>query len=349
MTSYERVLSSLKRQQTDRVPVVPEVFGVTAKSCGYSIYNYVTDASKLAESQLQARRLIGHDMVFSFADLSVESEAIGCELLYKEDAYPVVKQPIVENIGDIKTLNVPDPLKDGRMPVVIEASSRLRDAVGDTCIVAACVMGPLSIAGQIMGLESLLYQLVDTPEAIEEVLDFTEEVAKQYGKALLQAGAHCQIVFDPVASPMVVPQEIFLRLELPRLKRLFSEFKKEGSLICWLSIAGNTKKILPYYRDANVELATVDYTVSVSEAFDLLGDVAVNGNLMPFCFVSNSPEKIKDVARRCLMDIGERKNYLLGSGCEVPVEADINGIRALVEASLEFSTSCNIGNKKTEN
>ncbi len=348
MTSYERVLNSLKKKQTDRIPVVPEVFGVTAKLCNYSIYNYVTDASKLAESQLQARRVIGHDMVFAFADLSVESEAIGCELIYKEDTYPAVRQPIIKNTRDIEALNIPDPLKDGRMPVVIEASSRLRDAVGDTCIVAACIMGPLSIAGQIMGIENLLYQLVDTPDAVEKILDFTEEVARRYGKALLQAGAHCHIVFDPVASPMVVPQEIFLRLELPRLRRLFNDFKKEGSLICWLSIAGNTKKILPYYRDANVELATVDYTVPVAEAFDLLGDIAVNGNLMPFCFVSYSPEKIKDDTKRCIIETSNRRNYLLGSGCEIPVEAEINGIKALVEASLEFSSLCNTANKRTK-
>ncbi len=341
MNSYERVLNSLKKRQTDRVPVVPEVFGVTAKAPGYSINEYVTDASKLAESQLQARRLIGHDMVFAFADLSVESEAIGCELVYKEKAYPVVRKPLIENLKDIHTLDQPDPKKDGRMPVVIEAATRLRDVVADTCIVAACVMGPMSIAGQLLGIEHLLYLLVDNPGAVEKVLDFTEEVTRRYGNALLQAGAHCHIVFDPVASPMVVPHEIFARLEVPRLKRLFGEFKQKGSLVSWLSIAGNTKKILPYYRDADVELATVDYTVSLSDAFDLLGDVAVNGNLRPFSFVSSSPDMVKADAIRCLTQRGKRKNFLLGSGCEVPIEAELDNIKPLLEASLEFSPSGN--------
>ncbi|NOY63846.1 MAG: uroporphyrinogen decarboxylase [Nitrospirae bacterium] len=349
MTSYERVINSLKKKLTDRVPVVPEVFGVTAKLCDYSLYDYVTDASKLAESQLRAREVIGHDMVFAFADLAVESEAIGCEMIYKEDTYPAVKQPLIKNTGDLETLALPNPLKDGRMPVVIEASSRLRDAVGDTCIVAACVMGPLSIAGQIMGIENLLYQLVDTPDAVEKVLDFTEEVTRRYGKALLQAGAHCHILFDPVASPMVVPQEIFLRLELPRLKKLFKEFKQEGSLICWLSIAGNTRKILPYYRDADVELATVDYTVSLSDACKLVGDLAVNGNLMPFSFVSHSPEKIKDTAKMCIRETANKRDYLLGSGCEIPVEASIEGIKALVEASHELSYSGNTTDERKKN
>ncbi len=337
MNSYERVLNSLKKKQTDRVPVVPEVFGVTAKAAGYSIYDYVTSPSRLAESQLHARRLIGHDMVFAFADLSVESEAIGCELEYKEKAYPVVRKPLIENLKEIHTLDLPDPQKDGRMPVVIEATTRLRDVVADTCIVAACVMGPISIAGQLIGLEGLLYHIVDSPDEVDKVLDYTEEVTRSYGNALLQAGAHCHIIFDPVASPMVVPRDVFRRLELPRLKRLFREFKEKGSLVSWLSIAGNTKKILPYYRDADVELATVDYSVSLSDAFDLLGDVAVNGNLRPFSFVSSSPEKIKEEAKKCLKERGNRWGYLLGSGCEVPIEAELDNIKPLVEASLEFS------------
>ncbi len=343
MTSFERVLNTLKGKPKDRVPVVPETFGVTAKTCGYSIYEYVTDASKLAESQLKARSLAGHDILFSFADLSVESEATGCKLSYKEDQYPAVAGPVAVNAGDIKNRDLPDPWKDGRMPVVLEASSRLRDAVKDTCIVAGCMMGPLSLAGQMMGLEHLLYQMADDPGAVDEVLDFTEEVARRYGMALLKAGVHCHVIFDPVASPIVVPHEMFRKLELPRLRRLFSEFRRAGSLISWLSIAGNTRKILPFYREANVELATVDYTVPVSEAFDLLGTVAVNGNMMPFCFVSCSPEEIKEAALKCLEETVERGNFLLGSGCEVPVEADISSVKALVEASQEFAV---VGNNR---
>jgi len=336
MTSFERILSSLKGEEPDRVAVVPEVFGVTAKTMGYSIYEYVTDPLKLATSQLKAREIIGHDVLFAFADLSVEAEAIGCELVYNRDSYPVVKKPIVQTPEDIEKLNIPEPGRTKRMKTVIKATEILRDAVKDTCMVASCVMGPLSIAGQLMGIDNLLYQIVDCPELVERVLDFTEEVSRVYGKALLRAGAHCHIIFDPMASPMVIPLEVFKRFELPRLRRLYAEFKKEGSLISWLSIAGNTKKILPYYEEAGVELATVDYTVSINEAFELLKSVSVNGNIRPYAFVSRQKNDLALEAERCLKEAEGRVNFLLGSGCEIPIEAAIENIMTLTEMVLKL-------------
>ncbi len=332
MTSFERVVKSLQGKHTDRVAVVPEVFGVTVKTSGYSIYEYITDPRKLAESQLRARELIGHDMLFSFADLSVEAEAIGCELVYKDNAYPVVKGPFINSPDDLDRINLPDPNKTGRMPVVMEASSILREKSGDECIVAACIMGPLSIAGQILGIEGLLYRIMDEPEFIEKVLNFTEEVARVYGLALLEAGAHCHIIFDPMASPMVVPPEVFVRYELPRLRRLFETFKSAGSLFSWLSIAGNTRKILSFYKDASIELATVDYTVPITDAFNLSG-IAINGNIKPFSFVTSTAEEIKREATKCMEDAMNRGGFLLGSGCEVPIDSSIENIKALVEAA----------------
>ena len=337
MTSLERVISSIKGEQTDRVAVVPEVFGVTAKFSGYTIYEYINSAEKMAESQIKARSLIGHDMLFSFADLSVEAEAIGCELVYKEEAYPVVKANVVNSFKDLELLDIPEPRRAGRMPVVIEATSILREKADNECIVAACVMGPLSIAGQILGIEGLLYRIMDEPEFVEKVLDYTEEVVRRYGLALLKAGAHCHIIFDPMASPMVIPPDVFLKYEVPRLKRLLDTFKSAGSLFGWLSIAGNTKKILSFYSDASVDLATVDYTVTISDALEISG-IAVNGNIKPFCFVASPCDAITTEAIKCIEEAVEKRGrFLLGSGCEVPIESGLDNIKALVIAAEKAS------------
>ncbi len=337
MTSYERLLTAIKGDIPDRTPVVPEVFGVTAKISGYSIYEYVTDGKKMAESQLNARKAIGHDILFAFADLSVEAEAIGCPLVYQQDAYPTVKEHILKDANDIKEIKLPEPSKDGRMPVLLDACRILRETVKDECIIAASVMGPISIAAQIMGLENFLFQMVDDPDGINQVLDFAERVVIDYGKALIRAGAHCHVVFDPVASPLVIPPQFFIQYEVPRLRRMYEAFNAEGSQIFWISIAGNTKKILPYFKESGINIATVDYVVSLSEAFELGGGIALNGNIKPYCFVNCTPSEIKEEAKRCLLDAKGRVNYTIGSGCEVPIDSDIENIRAVVEVVEEFN------------
>ncbi len=335
MNSLERVIKSLKGEETDRVSVIPQVFGVTAKLRGYSLYEYVTDPSVVVECQIEARELIGHDVVYAFVDLTVEAEAMGAEVIYRRDAYPVVKATIKE-ASETDRLRIPEVTRDGRMAVILESSKRLRDLVSDTCPVVACIVGPLTIAGQLLGIEPLLYQIVDAPEAVETLLDMTEEVAGRFGRAVIQAGAHGIILFDPMASPVVVPEDVFVRMELPRLKRLFQTFKDRGALFNWLSITGNCKRILPYYRLTGADLVTVDYQVNLSEAYGLLEGMALTGNIKPYVFISSTYDEIKEKARECLHEMADCRGYLLGTGCEVPVDAPLDGVRALVDASEEF-------------
>lgn len=336
MTSYERLLTAVNGGLPDRPPVAPEVFGVTARLNGYRISQYVTDGFIIAQSQLKARKGIGYDILFAFADLSVEAEALGCTLRYEDDAYPSVITNILQSIEDVDDLTLPNPLKQGRMPVVIEACRRLRESVGNECLIAACVMGPASIAAQIIGLEKFLYLLVDNPDGVNKVLDFTENVAIAYGKALIKAGAHCPVVFDPVASPAVIPSSLFVHYEVYRLKRMYDVFRSEGSQISWISIAGATQKIIPHFKKAGINLATVDYVVPLSEAFRLADGITLNGNLKPYSFVSCSPCEMKEEVKRCLMEAKNRRNYIVGSGCEVPVESNVENIRAIVEVTRDF-------------
>jgi uroporphyrinogen decarboxylase len=336
MTSYERLLNAVTGGTPDRIPVAPEIFGVSARLNGRRISEYVRDSGVIADSQLRLRKEIGYDILFAFADLSVEAEALGCGLQYEEDAYPSVEERILKNANEagefIAGRGLPDPSKDGRMPVVLDACRILRESVKDECVIAACVMGPVSIAAQIMGIENLLYQLVDNPDGVSKILDFTEKTAIIYGNALMKAGAHCPVIFDPVASPAVIPPSLFVHYEAPRLARMYEAFRLAGSPVSWISIAGATQKIMPYFKKTGINLATIDYVVSVEEAFKIAGDIALNGNLKPYSFISFTPEQMKDEAKKCIKEAAGRKNYIIGSGCEVPVESRAENIIALVEA-----------------
>ncbi|HSB34196.1 MAG TPA: uroporphyrinogen decarboxylase family protein, partial [Nitrospirota bacterium] len=307
-----------------------------ARLNGYRIADYVSDGGVIAESQLAARAELGYDILFAFADLSVEAEALGCVLQFEADAYPSVVRPCARDAKDALEMAMPDTAKDGRMPVVLDACRRLRESVHDDCVIAACVMGPVSIASQIMGLEPFLYLLADSSQEAERVLDITEKVALVYGTALMRAGAHCPVVFDPIASPAVIPPSLFFHHEGPRLKRLFDHFSKEGSPVSWISIAGDTRKILPTFRNIGVNLATLDYEVPLVEGFRLAGGIAVNGNLKPYSFVTQTPEEIKHLVKGCLRNAGKRYNFILGSGCEVPVESRRENLRAFVDGLKEY-------------
>ena len=102
---------------------------------------------------------------------------------------------------------------------------------------------------------------IDEPERLERLIDYSAEVITRFGLAQIDAGAHLPIVFDPFASPAVVPHQFFREFELPRLKRTFETFRAAGAAATWLHIAGPTQSILPFYEEAGVDIANFDYQV----------------------------------------------------------------------------------------
>jgi uroporphyrinogen decarboxylase len=58
-------------------------------------------------------------------------------------------------------------------------------------------------------METALYLAIDDPSGLERLMDFATEVIIRFGQAQLRAGAHLPVVFDPSASPDVIPPQFF--------------------------------------------------------------------------------------------------------------------------------------------
>jgi uroporphyrinogen decarboxylase len=332
VNSLERIQAAVSFGKPDRVPVIAQVFGHAAVLAGVPLGEYVRDGELLARCQLQALARYGYDAVFALMDTSVETEALGSRLDCRADSYPYVEQHALADAGDLDRLAVPDPALSGRMPELLKAARMLRREVGDEVLIVGCVLGPMTLATQLMGAEKALFCAVDEPEQFGRVLDFAAEVAVSFGLAQLAAGAHLPMVFDPAASPAVIPPQFFREFELPRLKRLFTAFKSAGALDGWLHIAGPAETIYPYYPEAGVEIANLDYCVDPLHARQILPTTCLDGNLKPLSFVEASANDIAAESAGLLEMFGSRGGFILSSGCEIPPESKPENVAAMVAA-----------------
>ena len=335
MNGLERVLAAVRFEPTDRVPLVPQIYGHAAAIAGVKLTDYVRDGALLARCQLAAQNRYGHDAVFAFMDLSVETEAMGSKLRYMDEIYPDVKEYVLGPGEDPARLGLPDPQRDGRMPELLRAIGLLRGEVGDRLLVAGSLVGPMTLATQLIGIEEALYFAADDPVGFERVLDHTAEVAIRFGRAQIEAGAHVPIVFDPSSSPAVVPAAFFREFLLPRLKRVMTAFREAGALATWLNIAGPTAPILPYHAEAGADIANFDYYVSPEEAQQCLPGTCVDGNLKSVDFDLAPPETLFNSARVLRAAFAVRGGFLLTSGGEIPPEAKPENIDAVMAACCE--------------
>lgn len=333
MNGLERILAAVRFQPTDRVPFAPQLFGHAATTEGISLDSYLRDGRLLAECQLRARDRYGSDAVFAYMDFGVEIEALGSRLKYYDAQYPDVVDYLLAPPDDAAALRVPDPARDGRMPELLRAVGLLRRALGDATFVAGTVAGPMTLATQLYGTETALYLAADDPLRYEAALDFAADVALRFGIAQLAAGAHGIVVFDPAASPAVVPPAFFRELLQPRLTRLMAGLHAAGAQPTWLNIAGPTADILPSYAQIGADIATFDYYLEAAEAQRLLPRTCLAGNFKSLDFLDPAPTAMAARARTLISAFAERGGYILSSGCEIPPEADAANVAALAEAA----------------
>jgi uroporphyrinogen decarboxylase len=332
MNSKERIKAALDFEKPDRVPVIAQVFGHAAVLAGVSLRDYIRDGELLARCQLQALQHYDYDTVFALMDTNVETEAVGSILTYPRDQYPYVKSYVLSDAEKLDGLSVPDPTQAGRMPELLKAAKILRQEVGDHMLVIGCVLGPMTLAVQLLGAEATLYLATDHPEQFTRLLDFSTEVAIRFGTAQIEAGAHLPIVFDPSASPAVIPHQFFREFELPRLRKVFTALKEMGAIANWLHIAGPVLPILPFYPQCGVDIANFDYCVSAPDAQQAIPNTCLDGNIKSLSFVEATPDVIAEESSRLLNAFASRGGFILSSGCEIPLEAKPENVAAMVAA-----------------
>ncbi len=332
MNSLERITAAANFATPDRVPVVAQVFGHAAVLAGVAVGDYVRDGALIAHCQLAALRHYGYDAVFALMDVNVEAEALGARLRWSADRYPSIETYPLSPQIDPAVLATPDPHQAGRMPELLRAARRLREAVGDEVLVVGCVLGPMTLASQLLGLEAAIYLAIDEPERFGGLLDFATEVAIRFGVAQIRSGAHLPLVFDPSASPEVLPPQFYREFLLPRLTRLFGAFRAAGAPLNWLHTAGAAESILPFYPLMGVDIANLDFSVDPERALRALPHTCLDGNLKPLAFVCETPAEIAAASARLLDLFAGRGGFILSSGCEIPPEARPENIAAMVEA-----------------
>ncbi|HLA82889.1 MAG TPA: uroporphyrinogen decarboxylase family protein [Thermoleophilia bacterium] len=333
MNGLERIVAAVKFEEADRVPVVAQVFGHAGVICGVPLEEYVRDGQTLARCQIEALHRYGYDAVFSVMDANVETEAVGSVLRYRLNQYPTIEHYAMGEGADTPFPAVPDPEHAGRMPEMLRALRILRAELGDEVLIVGCVLGPFTLTSQLLGLEKTLYMAIDDLPRLERILDYATEVVLRFGEAQIRDGAHLPLVFDPSASPAVVPPRFFRELELPRLKRIFEELAAAGAIANWLHVAGPVRPILSFYPNAGVNVANFDYCVDPAQVREELPNTCVDGNIRSLAFVDSDPAEIASDAERLLGAFGDRGGFILSSGCEIPPESAPENIAAMVGAS----------------
>ncbi len=333
MRSLDRIRATIDFKPADRLPVIAQVFAHTAVIAGKTILEYVSSGFQMAECQIKALERYGYDAIFAVMDVNIETEALGSRLVYRPNDYPYVQSHAFTNQTNLEAISTPDPSTAGRMPEILKALRIMRHETGNEVLVVGFVLGPMTLATQLIGIESALFLAIDDPDSFEKLLDFATKVCIRFGVAQLEAGAHLPLVFDPSASMAVIPANFFREFELPRLNKIFNAFRSAGAAAGWLHIAGPLTPVLPLLGETGANVYNFDYCVDPNEVLGIRSQLCFNGNIKSLDFEIAEPEDIFNESLRLKELFSARGGFILSSGCEIPPGSKPENIEALVAAT----------------
>src|SRR5512137_1339943 len=203
MTKRQRVERTCDFGSVDKLPFVPAVYEHKARLIGRSPSEVARSLDLLLEALDRELEVYDPDVVTVGLDVyNVEAEAIGCKVRFfgASPDVPAVAGPILDGPGGVGRLRRPDPGRDGRMPLFIEAAAQLARAKGSDVPVRGAVTGPFSLACALAGTEEVLVASVESPAFVRELMAFAAGVAVDYGTAFLAHGIE-PVLFDSKASP----------------------------------------------------------------------------------------------------------------------------------------------------
>jgi len=322
VTPRERVVAAYKGQRADRVPAYPIAGSFAGCLDGLSIEEYCTNPKKAVKAMINYYERFQPDIMIAFNDLAKEAEAVGCRVKYSDYVVPSIDQHVLQDDkGLLARLEVPDPLKQARLPAFLEQCEAL-SAQKFPSALGAVLVGPWTIAMLMRNPELMCLDTLDDPEFVHELMRFTTE------------------------SCSLVGPETYREFIKPYHKELVDYFKakKAGTTV---HICGTTHQIHEDLVDVGFVAITIDLdqqadpTLYVDQLDRLITlgnqkNVVAIGNVDVTIFERATKAEIEAEVRRCIDTAGTRSRFVLSTSCELPPRANPDCVKWFMEAAREY-------------
>ncbi|MEH7385118.1 uroporphyrinogen decarboxylase family protein [Bacillus sp. JJ1521] len=191
MDKKELVQKFFKGRAVTRPPFLPLVGTYLTKVDQVSIPSILQDGNTFYSALLNTQKLLGYDAIVLPTDSSLEAEAFGGIVEWKDQEMPSVKEvPITQELSSS------DFLERGRIPVVKEVVERLVKVQGKEIPIIATITGPVTILKTLYG-EVINSDIGLMKKRAEEITQAMIGLCKAFGDAKVDGILINEDLLDP--------------------------------------------------------------------------------------------------------------------------------------------------------
>ena len=266
-------------------------------------------------------------------DLSVEAEAFGCEIVFKDDEVPTVKQGIIDDICDAESITVPS-VGSCRTAICIDGIKKAKEEIKDVPVFCG-VIGPYSLAGRLFDMTELMMECYDSPDEVEILLSKATEFITNYILEFKKAGADGVIMAEPAAG--LLSPSLNAEFSAPYVKEIIEKVNDENFVICYHNCGDAIGDMTNEIKEYGADIYHFGNAVPLVKMLPQMPtDTIVMGNIDPVLFTTATPDEIKEKVIKLYDECKDYKNFMISSGCDIPAKAKWENIDAYFEAIDEL-------------
>lgn len=334
MTPRERVLKMFARKPVDTMPCFSGQGMVTAPAIdalGIRFSQIHMTAENMAESAIKSMEMFGFDGAVVPYDMCTIPEALGLGVNIYENAKGIIFPTIPKKWLSPDEVVIPkDYLERVRMPVVDGAIKLLKEKIGKTHAIGTWILGPFTLAGQLVELDVLMKMAYKEKARVETLLDKMVNLIIDLGRHYREIGADFVSLREMGTGADLLSPRMFKNMIQPRLRKIFEAWDSPKIL----HICGSTDLIIELMNDCGAEAISVDHKNTLSESRSKIGnDILLFGDYDGFNLPSKaSSEEIETAIKKCI-DAGVDAVW---PGCDIWPDVKSENMQAINNAIKKF-------------
>ncbi len=332
-TTREQVLAALRGEGGNPVAI---------SVCQYATYELMEktgafwpeahyEAAPMAKLAAGGATVIGLGAVRVPYCQTVEAEIYGAQV--KDGGRTHIPSIAVHpyKLGD--TPKIPaDFVKKGRIPAILEAIRILKREVGEKAVVMGSIVGPFSVAANLVGISALLKASLKKPDSILPYIEAATETAQQYAAAVIEAGADALVIEDMMASLDMISPRTYRALAAPYETRVIASVGKRIPVI--IHICGKLDQVMTDIAATGADAISVESVVDIPAArqrFDEAGiRTPIIGAVHPIkALLEGTAEDVAAAVQKSAADGAA----LISPDCAVAPNTPLANLVAMVEAT----------------
>ena len=332
--SKQRLIDACHGRPTDTAPWVPYAGVHCAYLINESAEKLLKDPETLAKGVVYAAGRYRCDGIPLTFDLSLEAEALGCEIKFRDDNVPsVVSHPCSKRTPEQAGMDLPQ--KDqGRWPVLFQAAALAKPKLDEMdCAMMGLLCGPLTLGAHLAGVR-LFTDVYKNKEFAAEICSFAGRVVARSARFYLDMGCDVIAIVDPVASQ--IKAQTFREYVTPNVQEALKVIHEAGATSSFF-ICGDCTKVIDEVCQIGSHAFAIDEQLNLNFVREkaLKYGVGFGGNLkltlaLSLGLISPREDAIASLAA------GGTVGFILAPGCDMPYDVPPEHIDQVLEAKDWF-------------